>query len=117
MQVRVERNEIRTEQAGEQFLPRGKMLKISEPGNGMCQEESDRCVREALTEHARQEHQVVIMNPYPIARLKLMHDCGTEPAIRFDVRFPVFGIELQFGSKAVKQRLECLVGVALIEFS
>jgi hypothetical protein len=42
------------------------------------------------------------MNPDPIARLKFMHNCGTEPAVRFDVRFPAFGIELQLGSKAVK---------------
>ena len=75
-------------------------------------EESDGCIREAFAEHTGQKHQMVIVNPDPIARPKLIHNRGAEPAVRFYIGFPTLRIELQPGGKTVKQRPECLVRVA-----
>src|SRR4051794_31072043 len=115
MQVRVKGEKIRAQQASQQFLTPGQDGKDIRIRKRNMKKESNRRVRKPFPEHTRQEHQMVIMNPDPVARPELIDHSRAEPAVCFDIGVPAFGVELQPGGKTVKQGPEGLIGIPLVK--
>src|SRR5450631_1589642 len=111
----MKRDQVSTKKPAEQFFTSRQDGKDVRSGEWNMEEITNGGIGKPLAEKAGKQHQMVIMNPDTISRAELGNDSITEEMIRDDVCFPAICVEVELGSKVVKQRPKRLVGVSLVK--
>jgi hypothetical protein len=110
----VKPDEVRAEQAPQHVLPAGKGAEHFGRGKRDMEEEPDARVREPLAQIARQEHELVVVHPDPVAGTVDLEDLLGEPAVHRGIRLPVLGMQRHEAREVVKDRPDEAVGEAVI---
>ena len=79
------------------------------------QEKAYARVRQPLAQHARQQHELVVVHPDQIVRAGVLDHGVAEPAVGFDVGLPALGREAQTRRQVMKQRPDGLVRISFVE--
>ena len=79
------------------------------------QEEADARLGGDVPDEARQQHQVIVVDPDRVARLEVLEHGVAKAAVRGHVGRPSFRVALEVRGEVVEQRPERLVGIALVE--
>ena len=93
----------------------GRIRKTSGGRERHVQEEADPDVGASRPEQARDEHQLVVVDPDEVAGLGALEDGRREPLVRIAIGMPGFAIEADEGRESVQERPDRVVAVTLIE--
>ncbi len=109
--IQMEADQVRCEHSGEQLL--GVRLDLVDlvAGEGDVKEKGDAGLRQPLTHHRGEQHQMVVVDPDQVPVAVFPGDRLGELLVDLDVRFPLFVVELAVLLEVVKQRPQRLVRV------
>ena len=111
----VEGDRVGAEQTREQLVPPWEQSEHIGRRERGVEEEGDPGARRCFPKEARQQHEVVVVDPHQISRLEVLQHGVAEPFIGPDVGIPVGRIELEPRRELVEEWPQGLVGVALVE--
>jgi len=110
----VKSNDVRAEDAAQDFRPPGRNAEHIFGGKRNVQEEADARVRQLASNHFRDEQQMVIVNPDHVAIPVLGNDRAREALVDSAVDIPVRNSEWQAVDLIVEQRPEYAIANAVI---
>jgi hypothetical protein len=113
--VGLETNEVGTEDTLEDFLAPGKTAEEFATGKRRVEKEGDVHVGDSLAQHAREEHEEIVVNHNNIAGLVVLNDLVGKLLVHPVVIRPLHSLATAIGRLmllVVKQRVEIVLGVA-----
>jgi hypothetical protein len=114
----VEGDDVRAQQSAQDLLAPREPREQLRRRPRYVQEESDRCIGAAATQHLREEHQVIVLNPQQsVRRAAQTQPCRLprEPLVDDPVVLPPRSIEGGGLDEIVEQRPDRAIGEAVVE--
>ena len=113
--VGLEGHEVRAQEAAQHLVAPGQDAQQLRGREGDVQEEPDARLGGDVAEHARQQHQVVVVDPHRVPGLQVLEDRVAEAPVRGHVGRPQLGVVVEARREGMEERPEGLVRVALVE--
>ena len=107
----VEADQVCAEQTLEDALPLGENAEDLRRGERDVEKEPDPCIRDALADQRRHEHQLVVLHPDQIAGAVLGHHRVREALVHPLVVLEVLDLQRKLAREVVEERPEHSVGV------